>query len=266
MSDVKTQVRDFWNRSPCGTEVTTEEKYSLPYFEHIEDYRYSVEPLIFSFAQFTRFREKRVLEVGVGAGTDFLQWVRAGAQAYGIDLTPEGIEHVRQRLKLYGLQAEELRVADVEALPYPKGFFDLVYSWGVIHHSPNTIRALEEIIRVTRPGGLCKIMVYNRHSLGTFYLWVKHALLKGRPWKSFAWCLYHFQESLGTKGYTQKEVAHILRHYPVERVKIKSWKTYFDSMELSKKRLWRVLGGILSYLSGGHRFGWFLTVEFTVRK
>jgi len=266
MSYVKTQVRDFWNRRPCGTEVTTEEKYSIPYFEHIENYRYNVEPHIFSFAQFTRFHEKRVLEVGVGAGTDFLQWARAGAHAYGIDLTPEGIEHVQQRLRLYGLKAQELRVADAESLPYPEDSFDLVYSWGVIHHSPNTIKALEEMIRVTRPGGMCKIMVYNRHSLGAFYLWVKHALLKGRPWKSFAWCLYHFQESLGTKGYTAKEFARILRNYPVEGVKIRSFKTYFDSLELSKKRLSRALGGILSYLFGERHFGWFLTIEFTVRK
>ena len=88
----KGEVAAYWNRATCGTDVTLATKYSREYFEEIEHYRYRMEPEIFSFAQFTRYRDKRVLEVGVGAGTDFLQWVRAGAKAYGVDLTPAAVE------------------------------------------------------------------------------------------------------------------------------------------------------------------------------
>lgn len=263
---LKDKVHDYWNKEPCGTNVAKSEKYTKEYFEEIENYRYSLEPQIFSFAQFTRYHGKKVLEVGVGAGSDFIQWVRAGAIAYGIDLTPEGIEHVKYRLELYELKAENLKVADAEAIPYPNDFFDLVYSWGVIHHSPNTIKALEEIIRVTRPCGSCKIMVYNRHSLWAFFLWAQKALFRGRPWKSLSWCLYHFQESLGTKGYTRKELKNILCKYPINRVKIVTYLTYADKLELSEKKIIRLLGQLVYLFFGRPRFGWFLTVEFNKNK
>jgi len=127
--------------------------YSKEYFEEIERRRYDPvvgEPEIFSFAQFTRYSGKKILEVGVGAGTDFIQWVRAGAVAYGIDLTEKAIEHVRRRLEVYNLHAADIRVGDAENLPYEDNTFDLVYSFGVIHHSPDTERALSEIITLQR--------------------------------------------------------------------------------------------------------------------
>lgn len=266
ISEEKARVRDFWNETPCGTQVATESRYSREYFEQIEGYRYDVERSIFAFAQFTRFHGKKVLEVGVGVGTDFLQWVRAGAEAYGIDVTSEGIDHVRRRLDVYGLEAKELQVADAESLPYADDFFDLVYSWGVIHHSPNTLEALEEIIRVTKPGGMCKLMVYNRHSLGAFYLWLKYALLMGRPWKSLAWCLAHFQESPGTKGYTVKEFETILADYSVEKVRVRPMMTYVDTLSLSDKWPVHLFGGLVSRILGPGRFGWFLTIEFIVAR
>ena len=88
---LKEEVREFWNAQACGTQNIDKEKFTLEYFEQIEKERYELQPEIFSFAQFTRFHGKKLLEVGVGAGTDFLQWVRAGADCYGIDLTDEAI-------------------------------------------------------------------------------------------------------------------------------------------------------------------------------
>ncbi|MEW5977035.1 MAG: class I SAM-dependent methyltransferase [Acidobacteriota bacterium] len=262
LGELKQQVREFWNASPCGTEVSLQEKLSQAYFEDIESYRYESEPQIFAFAQFSRFFGKKVLEVGVGAGTDFLQWVRSGARAYGVDLTSNGVEHVRKRLELYGLQAEELRVADCENLPYGNDEFDLVYSWGVIHHTPDTEKALREIVRVVRPGGLCKIMVYHRHSLAVLYLWLKQALLRMRPWKSPAWCLAHYQESPGTKAYTRRELAALLSNLPLQQVRIRTWLTYCDTLEKSRKPSVRLFGKACASLFGRDRFGWFLTAEF----
>src|SRR5439155_22213891 len=135
---LKRAVHDYWNAGACNSEVAVAPKYTREYFEQIEAARYAIQPEIFSFAQFTRAHGRKVLEVGVGAGTDFLQWVRAGAQAYGVDLTDEAVEHTRRRLEIYGLEAAEIRVADAESLPYANDTFDLVYSWGVIHHTPDT--------------------------------------------------------------------------------------------------------------------------------
>jgi ubiquinone/menaquinone biosynthesis C-methylase UbiE len=210
-SALKERMRAFWNRESCDTDQTHSEKFSREYFEQIEQWRYWDQPFIHSFAQFTRYRGKRVLEVGFGAGTDFVQWLRAGARVSGIDLTEEALANVKHRIQVYGLpQPESLQVADAESLPFPSNSFDLGYSWGVLHHTPNTEKALAELARVVRPGGEIKIMLYNRRGMYAWKMWVKHALLKGRPWKSLRWVLWNHVESIGTKGFTEKEVRQML--------------------------------------------------------
>jgi len=262
--NAKKRVFEFWNRLPCGTDFPGNEKferYSRAYFDALEASRYAREPGVFSFAQFTRYHGCKVLEVGVGTGTDFLQWVRAGADAHGIDLTPEAIEIAQRRLAIYGLHAADLRTGDCEALPYADDTFDLVYSWGVIHHTPNTERALVEIVRVCRPGGTCKLMLYHRHSLVAFFLWARRALLTGRPWRSVAWCISHFMESAGTKAFTRAEVRRMLRKLPVEGVRIHTMLTVYD---LLYDRPWplRTAAKTLAGALGGDRLGWFMIVEF----
>jgi ubiquinone/menaquinone biosynthesis C-methylase UbiE len=259
-SELKSEIIAYWNDQACGTIAAKSSKFTREYFEEIEEYRYAVEPEIFSFAQFSRFRDQKVLEVGIGAGTDFLQWVRSGAKAHGVDLTEEAITHVDHRLKQYGLSAEEIRVADAENLPYPDDYFDLIYSFGVIHHSPDTIRALEEIIRCTRLGGLIKIMVYNRRSLNALYLYLKYGLLAGKPFRSFSDVIYHHMESLGTKAFTIDEIKTILSNYPVRIRHIEAIATSYDLL-WNKNRLSRFFAYILACLLGYHRCGWFLTFE-----
>ncbi len=258
---LKTEVKEFWNKNVCGTFLTNKEKYTLDYFEDIEKKRYEIHPEVFSFAQFTRFHGKKVLEIGVGAGTDFIQWVRSGAIAYGIDLAPESIEHVKRRLEIYGLRAAEVKVGDAENIDYPDNFFDLVYSFGVIHHSPNPVKAIEEIIRVLKPGGTAKIMVYHRHSLLAYFFWFKHAFLKLRPWKSITWVLWNFMESKGTKAYTIKEINTILYKYHIENIKIIPMYTYYDKLQRFNW-LMRKIASILASILGREKVGWFLTIEF----
>jgi SAM-dependent methyltransferase len=204
-----------------------------------------------------------VLEVGVGAGTDFLQWVRAGAQAYGVDLTPEAVEHVRQRLAVYGLEAAEVRVADCENLPFENNTFDVVYSWGVLHHTPDTAKSVAEVVRVTRPGGVCKVMLYHRQSLTAFYLWVKWALLRGRPWRTVAWCFANRVESPGTKAFSRREVERMLEHLPVENVRIQPVLTHQDRLA-KHNPLARLVGGLLA-AGLGSRAGFYLTIELNKR-
>lgn len=260
-AQLKEEVKNFWDNNTCGTFLTDEEKFTKEYFEDIEQKRYEIHPEVFSFAQFPRFYGKKILEVGIGAGTDFIQWVRSGTEAYGIDLTPEAIEHVKHRLKIYGLEAKEIKVGDAENLDYPDNTFDLVYSFGVIHHSPDTIKALEEIIRVLKPGGMAKIMVYHRNSLLAYLFWVKHALLKFRPWKSVAWILWHHMESLGTKGYSVPEMRNILSKYNLLDVQVVPMYTYYDRLERFNW-FFRKSAKILTALLGREKIGWFLTIQF----
>jgi SAM-dependent methyltransferase len=198
--DLKVQVRDHWNRQPCGTrDIPAQNR--LEFFKELERERYAWEPYIADFARFERGRGKRLLEVGVGAGTDFVNWVRTGAQATGIDLTEAGIGLAKERLALEGLSAK-LQVGDAEKLPFEEGSFEIVYSYGVLHHSPNTSVAVKEVHRVLEPGGTALVMVYHAPSWSGAMLWVVHCLFKGRPWKSPRWAMATYLESPGTKAYT----------------------------------------------------------------
>lgn len=257
---LKDSVKQYWNASTCGTEFIEMQKFSPAYFQAIEDFRYSIEPEIFAFAQFSRFHGKKVLEVGVGAGTDFLQWARAGAECYGIDLTEAAVAHVNHRFALSGLKAAEVRVGDAENIPYPTGSFDLVYSWGVIHHSPDTFKSLEEIVRVTKPGGKIKIMIYNRNSLFAFYRYFQSALLKGKPFWSFKKVLYHHQESPGTQAFTMRETKKMLAKLPVKIVQLKAPVTQHDLLYY-KVKPFKWIAYVLACVFGWNRVGWFMMIE-----
>ena len=259
---LKERVKGYWNKASCGTEYTNQKKFSQSYFEEIEELRYKIEPEIFSFAQFTRFRDKKVLEVGVGAGTDFLQWVRAGADAYGIDLTQEAIDNVTERLAACDLRAKDVCVADAENIPYRDDSFDCVYSWGVIHHSPNMEKCLAEIIRVTKLGGTIKLMIYNRRSLFAFYRYLLAGLFKGKPFQRISTVLFNHQESLGTKAYTFKEIKKLLAQCPVSIKKLKATVTSHDLLYY-KSRPFRWLAYMAACVCGWNRVGWFMTIELT---
>lgn len=234
---LKGQVREFWNRQSCDTQVAKAPKFDQAYFEEIESFRYFEQPFIHSFAQFTRYHGKRVLEVGYGAGTDFAQWLRAGAKVSGIDLTPEAMEHVRRRIEACGLpEPEALEVADAEQLPFESNTFDLGYSFGVLHHTPDTERALRELVRVIKPGGQLKIMLYNRRSIAIINRWVRFALLRGQPWRSLRWVLWNKIESPGTKGFTRRELVRLLSRMHLVNIHIHTEITSSDYLAASAFR------------------------------
>ena len=248
--DVNKEVRNFWEEEACGTSpdlIKEEEQYSKAWFEEIEEYRYSVEPFIHSIAQFTRHSGKRVLEIGVGAGSDHLNWARAGADLYGVDLTDKGIDTTGKRLDLYNLKSNLQRV-DAENLPFEDGFFDIVYSWGVIHHSEDTEQIIKEIYRVLKPGGKFLGMIYHRRSLHALNLWIKHGLLSAKPWRSFKYVLYHYNESIASKAYTFKEAKKLFKEF--KKCTISPFITIADL------RLLKGLGGILP-----NRLGFYLGLE-----
>jgi ubiquinone/menaquinone biosynthesis C-methylase UbiE len=226
------EVRAFWERTPCGTGgaiVGDAPLLSRGWFERIESHRYAVEPFIHSVAQFTRHGGKRLLEIGVGAGTDHLQWARGGAQCHGVDLTQAAIDTTRAHLALYGLSSRLQRLS-AEALPYPDASFDLVYSWGVIHHAERPEAIVSEIQRVLRPGGEFIGMLYARRSLVTLRYWLRYALLAGRPWRSPADVIWNHMESTGTRCYTRRELRRLFAAF--QRVETRKLVTPYDTARL----------------------------------
>jgi ubiquinone/menaquinone biosynthesis C-methylase UbiE len=161
---LKDEVQEYWNSHPCGTQFTDLEWGSKTFFDEVERFRYSSQPFMTDVVGFDRFAGKKVLEVGCGLGTDLLQFARNRAVVTGIDLTPKSIELVKKRFAMENLSVDA-RVADAEALPFEDDSFDVVYSFGVLHHTPNTQKAIDEVRRVLKPGGKLIIMLYNRTSL-----------------------------------------------------------------------------------------------------
>lgn len=161
--ELKARVHDFWQANPCGTKFAEGDVGSPEFFAAVERHRYLTEWHIPQVVSFPRWRDSEVLEVGCGLGTDAINFARRGARYTGIDLTEASIDLVRRRFELEGFTAD-LRVADAEALPFAEGSFDLVYSHGVLHHTPDTQRAINEVHRVLKPGGTAMVMLYHKNS------------------------------------------------------------------------------------------------------
>jgi 2-polyprenyl-3-methyl-5-hydroxy-6-metoxy-1,4-benzoquinol methylase len=171
------QVRDWWNRNPMSYDVDD----PIPYDEGSQEFFREIDRRIFHprymrltadqsgkpfsfFVDFDSLSGKDVLDVGIGSGIATQMFAEAGANVTGVDLTDWAVETTRRRLAAFGLEAD-VRQADAEQLPFADASYDLVFSWGVIHHSSDMDRALAELVRVTRHGGQVVLMVYHRRSL-----------------------------------------------------------------------------------------------------
>lgn len=227
MDDKKKEVHDFWNDASCGERLLLDASDKSGYLAQMRK-RYELEPFIESFARFEEARDLDVLEIGVGLGADHQRFAQAGARLRGIDLTDRAVEHTRRRFELFGLKSD-LRVADVEPLPFADESFDLVYSWGVIHHSPNTQTAIGEVWRVLRTGGTAKIMIYHKHSLVGYMLWLRYAVLTGKPWRTLSNIYANHLESPGTKAYTATEAREMFSRFT--RCEIATVLTHGDLLE-----------------------------------
>jgi ubiquinone/menaquinone biosynthesis C-methylase UbiE len=227
MQSDKRLVHDFWNSASCGEELYLFD-WTRAAYEAQARKRYELEPYIAEFAGFGDSNEMRVLELGVGLGADHQRFAEAGANLTGIDLTQRAVEHTRRRLAAFGLSSN-LSVGDGENMEFPAATFDIVYSWGVIHHSPDTPRAVAEIWRVLKPGGKARVMIYHKWSLVGIMLWTRYALLRLRPWTSFAKIYSRHLESPGTKAYSIAEARRMFAAF--RDVRIRTVLTHGDLLE-----------------------------------
>jgi SAM-dependent methyltransferase len=170
LAQEKLRAREQWGQDPCGAEYDREHELGTrEFFDEVERYRYQAyAPWMPRLMEFEGFRGARLLEVGCGMGTDLLQFARGGARCTGVDLTPRSVEITRHRFKLYGAEGNFM-ISDGERLPFRSESFDVVYSNGVLHHTPDTAGSIREVHRVLRPGGIAKIMLYHRNSLNYWF-------------------------------------------------------------------------------------------------
>ena len=177
LAEEKQRAREQWSQDPCGAVYDREHPLGTrEFFDTIEHHRYSeYAPWMPATMGFDRFGGAHLLEIGCGMGSDLVQFARGGAICTGIDITPRSLEITRHRFALYGLNGTFL-LSDGERLPFSSETFDVVYSNGVLHHTPDTAGAINEIHRVLRPGGTAKVMLYHRNSLN---YWVEIVLRRG---------------------------------------------------------------------------------------
>ena len=162
----KDQVQNQWNNTPVGSETASDaQPHTLDWFVEVERYRYEVYAhWMPSVMEFDRHPEEDVLEIGGGMGTDLAQFARNGARVTDLDLSAGHLQLAQENFRLRGLTGRFVH-HDAESLPFDDASFDLVYANGVLHHTPNTARAIAEIRRVLRPGGRVFAMFYAENSL-----------------------------------------------------------------------------------------------------
>jgi len=211
------RVREYWDRRPCNIKHSPQAVGTKKYFDEVEARKYFVEPHIRSFAQFSRWQGKKVLEIGCGIGTDTINFARHGARVTAIDVSEKSLEIARKRSTLYGLQERVHFVCgNAEELSrfVPVDGYDLIYSFGVIHHTPHPERIFEQLRQYSRPGTTIKIMVYHRHSWKVS--WILLAEGKGQFWKLQELVARNSEAQTGcpiTYTYTRSEAQKLLESH-----------------------------------------------------
>lgn len=180
----KEEIRKQWDNDPCGSNtVENLEPGTLAYYRAVRSYRYNVyAPWFDEVMSFSEWHKKDILEIGVGLGSDHFRFGEQGNRMNALDLSAEHLKHTSRHLELEGLRTMAV-YGDAEKMPFEDNSFDLVYSFGVIHHTPHTEAAVTEIYRVLRPGGVAIIGLYHRDSLYFLSTILVNGILKGGLWR-----------------------------------------------------------------------------------
>jgi 2-polyprenyl-3-methyl-5-hydroxy-6-metoxy-1,4-benzoquinol methylase len=201
-------VRRYWDARPCNIRHSRSPIGSLKYFNEVEARKYFIEPHIPGFAEFPRWSGKRVLEVGCGIGTDTINFARTGARVTAVDLSSHSLGIARQRAEVMGVadRIEFVQANAEELTSAVGGAYDLVYSFGVVHHTPRPDRVLGQIRALVAPGGTLKLMIYHRRSWKV--LWIVATEGRGRFSRTGELVAMHSEAQTGcpvTFSYTRRE-------------------------------------------------------------
>jgi 2-polyprenyl-3-methyl-5-hydroxy-6-metoxy-1,4-benzoquinol methylase len=263
-------VRRYWDNRPCNIRHSPKPVGSREYFDEVETRKYFVEPHIPAFAEFERWRGKRVLEVGCGIGTDSINFARAGAQITAVDLSGESLRLAQQRATVMGVADKiEFAHADAEELSsaVAGGPYDLVYSFGVIHHTPRPERALAEMRALLAPGGALRVMVYHRYSWKVLSTVVTQG--RGRFWRANALIAQHSEAQTGcpvTYAYSRRQARELIERngFSVDQLtvdhvfpyRVRDYVEYRYVMEPYFRWLPRSV-----FRAFEHRVGWHLLIK-----
>lgn len=220
------EVQSYWDARPCNIRHSTREVGTKQYFDEVEARKYFVESHIPRFAAFDSWRDRRVLEIGCGIGTDTINFARAGAQVTAVDLSAKSLELARKRVEIFGFnnQVQFIR-ADAENLSayVPPEPYDLIYSFGVIHHTLHPERIIHQIREhYTQPSSTLKFMVYHRYAWKVFWVLMKYG--RGAFWRLNAVIASHSEAQSGcpvTLTYSRQDVRRLLgREFRIAEISV----------------------------------------------
>jgi SAM-dependent methyltransferase len=259
-SSARKHAQDQWNARACGE--LAGDKESVAYFDAVVADRYRQQPWMHDYFDYASFRGKRVLEIGVGQGTDLMQFANAGAECHGIDITDNHLALAQRNFTARGMTVD-LHKADATAIPFPDAHFDCVYSFGVLHHIPEIELVLAEVKRVLKPGGVLAFAVYYKWS--AFHLFGKLLMNGvGRGWlwsKGYAGLLATIEQ--GADGvdikpyvrlYDKGAIQTLLAGFDIRDISIHQLKA--DHFGRVLERIARPLVPRLE-----HRLGWYLAAK-----
>ncbi len=178
-------IRDFWQKNPCGQSLVAHDSKGIgnfrDFFLKYDTFRYSTEGHILSNFNRINFKDKKVLEIGIGQAADAQQIIERGGLYYGIDITQEACDRAILRFKIFNKNYETVKCAEAANIPFTDNYFDIIYSHGVLHHIPEIDKVIIELNRVLKKEGKLIIMLYAKKSLNYYIsiLFLRRVLLVG---------------------------------------------------------------------------------------
>lgn len=174
MKNVKIlKIKNYWDNQPCNIKHSRKKFLSREYFKEIRKKRYFVESHIMKFANFKKYKNKNVLEIGCGIGTDGMEFIKNKANYTGVELSKKSLEIFKKRIEVFNFTNSNIKLieANAESLKtIPKINYDLIYSFGVIHHTPNMKKVFNKIYKYANKKTEIKIMLYAKNSYKNFML------------------------------------------------------------------------------------------------
>ncbi len=261
------RVQSYWDQRPCNIRHSSKIVGTEDYFNEVEARKYLVEPHILAFAEFSRWKNKRVLEIGCGIGTDTINFARNGAQVTAIDISENSLDIARQRAKVFGLEHKiTFYQANIEELSQvlPIEKYDLVYSFGVLHHTPQPNRAISQLRNYLHSGSILKIMMYHRYSWKVLQILLEYG--NGKFWRVDELVAQHSEAQTGcpvTYIYSRQQLSQLLCGFKDIQFQVEHIFPYlipdYIQYRYVKAKYFRCLPkALFQWLE--HRIGWHLCV------